>query len=238
MKNVIWVVASIIVLTSAGVRADYEQGCDDPAYHQFIASRYAYYEAKNRRLLVDTWRDYQRSLAISDNPFQIIGDLSRHLKYSAQFDPVSEVEAKIDRVFEHADALSVNQQIAGDVFDSFSSEKHAVGIAQAWLAYRKGNPDEAFDALLKSIEAGDAAVLSSFGPDWNFVRQIYRDGHIAPVIAYINKTKAFWTGPRPDRLRYVWRAMINAECEIQFDFFDTIKVLELRLSVRDVNRRQ
>ena len=60
---------------------------------------------------------------------------------------------------------------------------------------------------------------------------ILREGysHIEPVLAYINKTKAFWTGKRPDGLRYVWLKMIDAECKIQFDSVDTIKILELGL---------
>jgi hypothetical protein len=89
---------------------------------------------------------------------------------------------------------------------------------------------------LKSIEVSGSAVLSSFGPDFELIRHIYRDGHIEPVVAYINKTEEFWTGRRPDSLRYVWHKMIKAECKIQFDFVDTINALELGLSVIDVNK--
>ncbi|WP_191023528.1 hypothetical protein [Salinimonas profundi] len=238
MKGIFQIIACTILFASVSARADYAKGCDDPEYLQFMQTRYASFEAKNRRLLDETWQNYQRSLASGDNAFQIISDLSQHLRYSAQFEPVSEVKAKIEKVFSHVDALSVNQQIAGDVFDSFGSEKHAVGIAQAWLAYRQGEQQRAFEFLLKSIESGSSAVLNSFGPDFSFVRQLYRDGHTAPVITYINKTRQFWTGTRPDNLRYVWLQMIKAGCPVQFDFYDTIKVKELGLSVRDVNQRE
>jgi hypothetical protein len=34
----------------------------------------------------------------------------------------------------------------------------------------------------------------------------------------------------------VWLEMIKAECKVQFDFVDTIKALELGISVIDVNK--
>lgn len=236
IKPLIVLLVYMSVILNSTAHADYALGCDDPEYHRYIKARFADFETKNRRLLADTLGDYERSLATSKHPFQVIGDLSRHLKYSAQFDPINEVNAKIDRIFEHANALSVQQQIAGDVFDRFSSETHSVGIARAWLAYRQGKHKEAFEELLKSLEVSDSAVLSSFGPDLELIRHIYRDGHVAPVIAYIKKTEDFWTGRRPDGLRYVWLEMIKAKCEVQFDFVDTIKALELGLSVIDVNK--
>lgn len=223
-------------MLSTTAHADYALGCKDPEYHQYIKQRFAYFESKNRRLLADTLRDYERSLATSKNPYQVIGDLSRHLKYSAQFEAIELVNAKIDRIFDHADELRVDQQIAGDVFDRFSSETHSVGIARAWLAYRQDKHEIAFEELLKSIDLSGSAVLDSFGPDFDFVRHIYDDGHLAPVVAYINKTEKFWTGRRPDGLRYVWLEMIKAECKVQFDFVDTIKAIELGLSIIDVNR--
>jgi hypothetical protein len=224
------------IILDSTARADYGLGCDDPEYHQYIKERFAHFETKNRRSLAYTLRDYERSLATSKNPYQVIGDLSRHLKYSAQFEAINMVNAKIDRIFEHANKLSVEQQIAGDMFDSFSSEKHSVGIARAWIAYRQGKHEVAFEELLKSIEVSGSAVLSSFGPDFELIRHIYRDGHLVPVVAYIKKTEEFWTGRRPDGLRYVWLEMIKAECKVQFDFVDTIKALELGLSVIDVNK--
>jgi len=236
IKPLVAILMCISTILNSTVHAYYALGCDDPEYHQDIKEQFAHFETKNRRLLADTLRDYERSLATNKNPYQVIGDLSRHLKYSAQFDPINKVTAKIDRIFEHADRLSVEQQIAGDAIDSFSSETHSVGIARAWIAYRQDKHELAFAELLKSIEVSDSAVLSSFGPDFQLIRHIYRDGHIEPVVAYINKTEEFWTGRRPDGLRYVWLKMIKAECKIQFDFVDTINALELGLSVIDVNK--
>jgi hypothetical protein len=236
IKTLIVILVCMSVIINSTADADYALGCDDPEYHQYIKERFAHFETKNRRSLAYTLRDYERSLATSKHPFQVIGDLSRHLKYSAQFEPINEVNAKIDRIFEHANALSVRQQIARDVFDSFSSETHSVGIARAWIAYRQGKHEVAFEELLKSLEVTDSAVLSSFGPDLELIRHMYHDGHLAPVIAYINKTEEFWTGIRPDGLRYVWLEMIKAECKVQFDFVDTIKALELGLSVINVNK--
>jgi hypothetical protein len=231
---VILVCVNLVLNTSA--HANYARGCADPEYHQYINNRFAYFEAKNRRLLANTLRDYERSIATSANLYQVIGDLSRHLKYSAQFEPIELVNAKIKRIFDHADELSLEQQIAGDVLDRFSSEAHSVSIARAWVAYRQGLQEVAFKELLKSIEVSGSAVLSSFGPDFELIRLIYNDGHLAPVVAYIKNTEGFWTGKRADGLRYVWLRMIEAKCKIQFDSFDTIKVLELDLSVIDVNK--
>lgn len=238
IKTLVAILVCISMILSSSADADYALGCDDPEYHRYINKRFAHFDGKSRRLFAETLRDYERSLATSNNPYQVIGDLARHLKYSAQFDPVGKVNANIDRIFEHANALSVAQQIAGDVFDRFSMETHAVGISRAWIAYRQGNHQVAFDELLKSIEVNNSAVLSAFGPDVELIRRLYRDGHVAPVVAYINKTEKFWTGRRPDSLRYVWLKMIAAECQIQFDFVDTIKALELGLSVIDVNKDQ
>lgn len=230
----IWAWTSLFI--SANVNADYALGCDDPDYHQYIETRFAHFETSNKRLLADTLRDYQRSLAANNNPYQVIGDLSRHIKYSAQFEDIELVNAKIDRLFEHAESLSLEQRIAGHVLDRFSSETHAVGVARAWLAYRQGEHAVAFEELLKSLEVRGSAVLNSFGPDFELVRHIYKDGHITPVIAYINKTETLWTGRRPDGLRYIWLEMIKAQCKIQFDSVDSIKALELGLSVIDVSK--
>ncbi|MBT1450149.1 hypothetical protein KJ365_04595 [Glaciecola sp. XM2] len=236
MKGFACAAVLLCYIFSPSVYADYALGCEDPNYHQYIEAQFAADEAKNRRLLASTWQDYVRSAQTSDNPYQVISDLSHHLKYSAQFDPVEDVTAKIALVFDHADALSVEQQIAGNIFDRFSSETHAVGIARAWIAYRTGKRDEAFEELLKSIEISDSAVLSSFGPDFYLVRQMYSDGHVEPVVAYINKSEEFWKGRRPDGLRYVWQEMIKADCKIQFNSVDTIQVLELGLRVLDVKK--
>lgn len=236
IKPLVALLMCMSTILSSSAYAYYALGCEDPEYHQYIKKQFAHFETQNRRLLADTLSDYERSLARSNNPYQVISDLSRHLKYSAQFDPIHEVTAKIKRIFEHADELSVEQQIAGDVYDSFSSETHSVGIARAWIAYRQDEHELAFAELLKSIDVSGSAVLNSFGPDFELIRHIYRDGHIDPVVAYINKTEEFWTGRRPDGLRYVWLKMIKAECKIQFDFVDTLNALELGLSVIDVNK--
>ena len=140
------ILGCISIIFNARAQADYVLGCEDPEYHQYIQERFVHFETRNRRLLVDTERNYELSLATSKNPYQAIGDLSRHLKYSAQFEPINKVNAKIDRIFEHANALTLEQSIAGYVFDSFSSETHSVGIARAWIAYRQDKYEEAFEA--------------------------------------------------------------------------------------------
>jgi len=221
---------------SANAAANYAQGCDDPAYHDYIEQRFAQFDARSRRRLDDTLRDYHLSVSSGNNPYQVITSLSRHLKYSAQFEPVDMVSLKIDRVFEHADEMSVAQQIAGDVYDGFSSETHYVGIARAWLAYRQGELSLAFEELQNSIERADSALLGAFGPDFDFVRQLYRDGHVEPVVTYIKNTKRFWTGARPDELRAVWMNMIKAGCKIQFDSVDSIKAEALGLG--DINLQE
>jgi hypothetical protein len=220
----------INILFQSSAQADYALMCDDPQYHQYIEDRFAQLEVKNRRLYSSTLRDYELSLATSANPYKIIGDLSRHLKYSAQFDPIDEVNAKIRRVFDHTDELSAEEHLAGLVFDNFSSETHSVGVARAWIAYRQKEYAKAFEELLLSIELSGSAVLSSFGPDFSLARQMYKDGNVEPVLAYINKTEQFWTGQRPDRLRDVWRKMIILGCKIQFDSVDTIKAVDLGIN--------
>lgn len=217
------------LMCSASAFADYEEGCDDPRYHQFVDERLAYFEQQNKRLFESTLRDYQRSSQANRNPYRVIADLSRHLIYSAQFDPIETVNAKIDLIFKHGENLSRDQQIAGNVFDNFSTEAHFVGVARAWLAYRQGNLEAAFDALLTSIDVSNSAVMGSFGPDVTFIRRIYRDGYTKPVVSYINKTKEFWVGKRADALRFAWLTMIEQGCKIQFDSLDTIKLAELGL---------
>ena len=96
MKAIPTIVISIGLLACLSARADYEKGCEDPEYQKFMQERYASFEAKNRRLLDETWQNYERSLAADDNAFRTISDLSQHLKFSAQFDPVDEVKAKIN----------------------------------------------------------------------------------------------------------------------------------------------
>lgn len=204
-------------------------GCNAPKYKQFVKERLVYFEQKNKRLLNSTFRDYEQSSQTNSNPYKVIGDLSRHLIYSAQLEPVQIVNAKINLMFQHGERLSRDQQIAGNVFDNFSKEAHFVGIARAWVAYRQGRNQEAFNELLTSIDVSNSAVLVSFGPDFTFIRRIYRDGHTQPVVAYLNKTKNFWIGKRADALRFAWLTMIEKGCAIQFDSLDTIKFAELGL---------
>lgn len=66
-------------------------GCTDPKYKQFVEERLDYFERKNKRMLKRTQRDYERSSQASSNPYQVIGDLSRHLIYSAQFESVKTI---------------------------------------------------------------------------------------------------------------------------------------------------
>jgi len=223
-------------LLSQQAFADYEYGCDDPQYHQYVAMRFAQFEVTNKRLLSETLREYQNSLSNSTNPFRAISDLTRHVKYSAQFEAIDVVEAKIERLFKHGDNLRVDQQVAVSAFDNFSDENHAIGIARAWVAYRQGDTQTAFSEMLTSIEGADSAVLSSFGPDLYFVRHIYKDGHVAPVLKYLKETEQFWNGKNADNMRYIWRSMIDANCKIAFESHDAIKALELGLRVRDVSR--
>ncbi|MDY6976503.1 MAG: hypothetical protein SVW51_09790 [Pseudomonadota bacterium] len=216
--------------------AGYLQGCNDPEYLEYVEKRFAHLESRNRRLLNETWKDYQLSLSLNSNPYQVLNNLSRHIKYSAQFEPIEIAELKIERAFEYADEMSTEQQIAGDVYDGFSSENHYVDIARAWIAYRQGDVEGAFHALHNSIKSVDSALLGAFGPDFDLVRQLYNDGYIDAVVAYINKTESFWTGKRPDALRSAWLNMIKAGCKIQFDSIDTIKAEQLGLTVIDVQK--
>ena len=127
----------LIITLSKQSHADYLQGCDDPDYLEYIEQRFAYLESRNRRLLNDTLQDYQRSLSNNSNPYKVLNSLSRHIKYSAQFEPIEVAELKIERAFDYANKMSIEQQIAGDVYDGFSNENHYVDIARAWIAYRK-----------------------------------------------------------------------------------------------------
>ena len=214
---------------------EYVGGCEDPLYHDYIESQFKNYVATNKRLYEQSLRDYERSLSTGNNPYQVINELSRHLKYSGQLDPIEMVQSKITKIFEHADELSIEAQIAGDAFDNFSTETHAVDIARAWVAYREGKNELAFDTLLQSIERDQSEILRTFGPDFELVRQLYSDGHAAPVIAYINKTKTFWKGERQNKLRFVWQEMINAKCKVQFTSDDALQFLKLGLQNVDPN---
>jgi hypothetical protein len=227
----------VLVLTYFGLGkqslADY-QGCEDPKYREYVKMRLAYFNTNSQRLLSATLSEYQDSLENSSNPFRAISDLSRHLKYSAQFDPIDVVQAKIERLFEHGDKLRLDQQVAVSVFDNFSDENHAIGIARAWVAYRQGDTQTAFSEMLNSIENANSAVLSSFGPDLHFVRHIYQDGHAKPVLTYLEKSKLFWKGKSANDMRYIWRNMIEANCEVSFESHDAVKAIELGLRVRDI----
>ena len=216
--------------------ADYLQGCNDPKYLEYVEKRFAYLELRNRRLLNETWKDYQLSLSLNSNPYKVLNNLSRHIKYSAQYESIEIAELKIERAFEYADEMSTVQQIAGDVYDGFSSENHYVDIARAWIAYRTGNIEKTFSALQNSINNIDSALLGAFGPDFDLVRQLYADGYIEPVLAYIKKTESFWTGKRADALRSAWVSMISAGCKVQFDSIDTIKAEQLGVSAINVQK--
>ena len=162
--------------------------------------------------------------------YLVIFNLSRHIKYSAQFEPIETVKLKIGRAFEHAKEMSREQQIAGDVYDGFSTENHYIDIARAWIAYREGDINGVSAELHNAINDVDSALLGAFGPDFDLVRQLYRDGYIEQVVAYIKKTESFWTGKRPDALRSAWLDMIEAGCKIQFDSVDVIKAEQLGVS--------
>lgn len=237
MSQRIYVMTAVLFLwMPMPANADYANGCADASYHQYIEHSFAQLESNNKRQLRITLRDYQNSVQNSDNPYRVLSDLSYHIKYSAQFDPIDTVKANIEDLHDHADALRFDQQVAASALDGFSNENHAVGIARAWIAYRQGNTSVAFEELLASLELTNSAVMASFGPDFNFVRQIYSDGHIVPVLSYLDKTEDFWTGKKADNLRYIWRHMIAAKCKVQFQFVDTQKAIELNLRVKDVSQ--
>lgn len=232
------VVTAAITGMSVGtdVNAAYLEGCDDPKYHQYIEKRFEYFESRNRRLLDDTQRDYQMSISLNNNAYQILTHLSRHIKYSAQFEPIESVQKKIDLAFEHAAQMSIEQKIAGEVYDGFSGENHNVEIARAWIAYRQGDFKRAIEKLNSAIQGVESALLGAFGPDFDFARQLYRDGHTVPVVEYIKQTESFWTGKRPDALRAAWLNMVEAGCKIQFDSIDVITAEQLGLGTADVQQ--
>lgn len=214
--------------------ANYLQGCDDPEYHQYIEQRFEYFESRNKRLLGDTLRDYKSSLSDDKSVYEIVTHLSRHIRFSAQFEPIELVQQKINHAFDLAKAMSKEQQIAADVVDGFSNQNHYVDIARSWIAYRQGDLNQAFKELLIAVDTVDSAFLGAFGPDFELVRQLYNDGHTEPVIAYIKKTESFWTGKRPNELRSAWLAMIEAGCKVQFDSVDVIKAEQLSVNAIDV----
>ncbi len=214
----------------------YPEGCEDPAYIKYIDARDAQFNIENRRTYAETKVVYETSEQLSTNQYKIISDLSRHLKYSAQFDPIPIVEDKINRLFELAERLPSDERIAAKAFDNFSNENHSVGIARAWIAYRQNKYDEAFTELIDSVELNNSALMASFGPDFDFIRHIYSEGHVKPVLQYIEKTESFWEGPMPDSMRRAWRAMIQADCPIQFQSIDRMKARQLGLKVRDLSK--
>ncbi|WP_100658098.1 hypothetical protein [Alteromonas flava] len=222
--------ALILCLITLPAQAGYQRGCADPAYHQYIESRLAALEARAKRQLELTEQTYTLSLQADSSQYQLMTLLGRHLTYSAQFEPIVLVERKIERLFEHAEQLSREQVIAGEVIDGFSNENHAVGIARAWLAYRQGAHSLASEEMLNAIDSNRSILLGAYGPDFELVRHMYHDGHIQPVMDYIAKTEQFWLGERAEALRSVWRKMIEAECKIQFDSVDLIKAAELGLA--------
>ena len=230
------VITLLLILLSLQVSADYKLGCADPDYDQYMVSRYAYFASSSGRLYSQTLTDYKSSARNKTNPFRAISDLSRHLKYSAQFDPIDVVQINIERLLTHGDNLRVDQKVTVSIFDGFSDEDHAIGIARAWVAYRQGDTKTAFSELLASVDGVDSAILSSFGPDIYFVRHILRDGYIEPVLDYLKLSEQFWVGENPDNMRYIWRTMINNNCAVAFESFDAIKALELGLQVRDVSK--
>lgn len=209
--------------------AAYSQGCQDPEYQQFMQEQLAHIKSTNKRRYQRTLREYEQSLQNNNNPYQSLSRLTRHLPYSGEFDDLETLNTKIELLFDHANTLRLDQRIAASAIDNFSTENHAVMIARAWLAYRQGDINVAFDALQSSVELDDSALMGVFGPDVSFIRQIYQDGHTEPVLIYLTKTEQFWKGKTADRLRITWRKMIAANCKIQFDSFDIIKVEELGL---------
>lgn len=236
LKRILLSITGFLVLGTSVGYADYEMGCDDPSYHAYIKQQLAKSDTKNKQLYSETLFDYNRSKSSTSNPYRRISDLARHLTYSAQYDSIEKVEANIAELLNLGASLQVDQQIAAATLDGFSYENHVVGIARAWVAYRQGDQQTAFNELLSSLEINNSSLMSAFGPDLYFVRHIYTDGHSEPVLSYLEKTEQFWTGKKADDMRYVWRTMINANCKLQFQFFDSIKALELGISIRDVNR--
>lgn len=224
-----------VPVQSVDANNTYPLGCQDPAYHSYLDKRFAHLERTNHRGFKNSLRNYEDSID-AGNEYFTISELARHLIHSAPIDDVDVVNVKIALLLEHIDALPLSKRVAGYVFSGFDDEKHAVFIARAWVAYRQGNNALAFDHLDDALEVSATPVLSAFGPDFGFVRQIYQDGHVEPVLSYLTKSEAIWQNPRADDMRYVWRELIEAQCPLEFGFYDTTEALKLGLSVRDVNR--
>ncbi len=221
----------LLIFISTPSSALYVQGCQDPKYHAYIDSRFATFAQNNERLYTQTLREYERieqtDSATRDHTFQRISALTRHLTYSAQLDPIEEVELKIDALLSYSEALSMEKRIAGLVLDEFSSENHAINMARAWIAYRQDDIDATQDSLMASLNIKDPLLLSAFGPDFSLIRHLYKDGHIDIVQAFINKTKTFWQTSEANRLRFIWRQMMILHCPIQFESSDIVQALNL-----------
>ncbi len=222
----------LLIITSClsiPVNAMYIQGCADPNYLTYMEKRFAFFAQNNQRMYSQTLREYQRTSALPDSTFERISALTRHLKYSAQLDPIDEVEQKIADLFQYSEAMSMEKRIAGFVLDEFSSENHAINMAKAWVAYRQGDIETTEQALMAALDVKEPLLLSAFGPDFSLVRQLYQDGYVDMVKAYIQKTRQFWRGKSADELRFVWRQMMILQCPIQFESTDIVKAISLGL---------
>ncbi len=106
---------------------------------------------------------------------------------------------------------------------------HQSKIARGWLALRAGNEQDAIRYLLQSTQTQGSPVLKSFGPDMTLVRALYKKGHKDAVLEYLSLASQFWNTENAQEYIAVWRKLLANDCPAQFQFYDTIRVLELGL---------
>lgn len=221
----------LLAIISAHADAMYAKGCQDPKYHAYISSRFNVFAQNNERIYAQTLREYQYHLQSQsdkqDNTFELISALTRHLTYSAQLDPIEEVQQKIDTLLTYSDSLNMEKRIAGLVLDEFSSENHAINMARAWVAYRQEDFAATQSSLMASLDINEPMLLSVFGPDFSLVRQLYQDGHSDIVKTFIKKTEEFWQTAEANRLRFTWQQMMILDCQIQFTSSDLLQAQNL-----------
>ena len=197
-------------------------GCEDPAYIAYIDKRMAFYETIARE-------QYQKALqSLEALPLSEMEELDRgsflraNAILFARFGDENVAQAYIEELEMRRFSVPLMAVFKEDSI-------HNANIAKGWLALKQGNEASAVEYLLKAIDVSGSPVLGSFGPDMTLPRQLYQRGYHEAVLEYLKRSEAFWKIASANEYRKTWRVMIENQCPIQFQFYDTTNLPRLGL---------
>lgn len=188
------------------------KGCSDIRYKEYVDNRLAFYTELEKQRYVEQQEKIANRPLLELSYFEKRRYFNESIILNAQF-------GSPDWAIESINAYK-ELRFPGWPMGETGDRKHQIYIAKGWLSLREGKEQEAIRYLLEAANTKASPILASFGPDKSLIRQLYRQGHSAAVLEYLDRVEIFWNTEHALEYLSLWRKMIEHDCPIQFQFYD------------------